>query len=157
LTAVCGEIEQIPPFVLSAWRQRRLDGCLATNEIAAHRDRGLDALGPEKSEKVRISPTPVKSPHDRFIDFECIHEADGIGCDRGRLSVARRRGGEEPRFALASQIWHENTVASRCEYRSDIDEAVNIVRPAVEKKHRGAIRRSGFRIGDAEYAGVDVL
>jgi hypothetical protein len=41
--------------------------------------------------------------------------------------------------------------------RSDIDEAVNIVRPAVEKQHRGAIRRPGFCIGDAEYAGIDVL
>jgi len=48
-------------------------------------------------------------------------KADGIGCDCGRLSVTRRRGGEKPRFAVASQIWHENTVASRYEYRSDID------------------------------------
>ena len=77
-------------------------GLPGTDDIAAHRDQRLDALGPEKSQKVHVSGTLVKSTHDRFIDLECIHEADGIGCDGRRLSVARRRGGEKPRFAVAS-------------------------------------------------------
>src|SRR3569833_542476 len=42
------EIELIPPLKLRLRQQRHLAGLLAANEIAAHRDHRLAALGPQR-------------------------------------------------------------------------------------------------------------
>ena len=41
-----GKIELVPPLQFGLWRQRHLAGFLAADQITAHRDHGLAALGP---------------------------------------------------------------------------------------------------------------
>ena len=43
------------------------------------------------------------------------------------------------------------------EQRGDIDEAVNVVGPPVQKDHRRAIGRAGLGVADVQDAGVDLL
>src|SRR5512133_278461 len=52
--AVGGEVVLIPPLELSVRRQRQLAGLLAANQVPAHRDEPLAALGPQRRHDVGI-------------------------------------------------------------------------------------------------------
>lgn len=47
--------------------------------------------------------------------------------------------------------------ASRGQQRRDVDEAVNVIRPAVEKNHGWADGRTDFRVADIQDPGVDLF
>ena len=70
-----------------------------------------------------------------------------------RTRVARK----EARRAVAAQIGNDHPIAGRRQQRRDIDEAVDVVGPAVQENDRRAIGRTGFGIADIEHAGIDLL
>ena len=73
------------------------------------------------------------------------------------LAVAERVAGKKARRAIAAQIRDDHPVARRRQQRGDIDKAVNVVGPAVQKNDRGTIGGTGFGVSDIEEAGVDLL
>ena len=58
---------------------------------------------------------------------------------------------------MAAQMRHDYPVTGRCQQRGDIDEAVNIVGPAVQKNDRRTVGGTGFRVSDIQDAGIDLL
>jgi hypothetical protein len=80
----------IPPLVLGFWRQRRLVGFRAADQIAANGNEGLAALRPERRDDVRRPCSPVIAGEDRLVDLEGIHQSDGIEGDRRLLTIAER-------------------------------------------------------------------
>ena len=77
--------------------------------------------------------------------------------DRRRLAVADRVARQKPRRAIAAQIGHDHPVARRRQQRRDIDKAVNVVGPAMQKNDGGSVGGAGFGIADIEHAGIDLL
>jgi hypothetical protein len=58
---------------------------------------------------------------------------------------------------MAAQVRDDHPVAGRRQRRSDIDIAVNVVGPAVQKNDRTTAGGAGFGISDVEHAGIDLL
>ena len=139
--ALGGEIKLVPPFELGLRRQRHLAGFLAADQIAAHGDHGLAALRPKRRDDVGGPRAPVEAGEDRLLDLERIHQGDDIDSERRRLAVADRFAREKARRAIAAQIGNDHPVAGRRQQRRDIDKAVNVVGPAVQKNDRAAHRR----------------
>ena len=77
--------------------------------------------------------------------------------DHGLLAIADRVGRQKARRAVATQIGDDHPVAGRRQQGRDIDEAVDVVRPAVQQDDRRPVGRAGFRVADVESAGVDLL
>ena len=99
----------------------------------------------------------VRAPQDRLFDAECIHEGDHVNGQRRLLAVSRSLVRKEARRAVAPQIGNEHPVACVRQDRCDIDIAINVIRPTVNKQNNGTIGRAGFRISDIEHACLDLL
>ena len=152
-----GKIILVPPLELGLWRQRYLAGFLAADQITAHRDEGLAALGPERRDDVGRPRSPIKTGDDRLLDFESIHQGDDIDGERRLLAIADRVTGEKSCRAVAAQIRDDHPVARLRQQRRNIGIAVNVVGPAVEKNDRRTIGGTGFGISNIEDAGIDLL
>lgn len=100
---------------------------------------------------------PITSRDDRLVDTERFHQGDDIDRDRRLLAVPRRVAREEARGAIAAQIRHNHAVAFGGEDGRHIDEAVDIVGPAVEQDDGGPVGGAGFGIADIEETGIDLL
>ena len=155
--ALGGEIELVPPFELGLRRQRHLAGFLAADQIAAHGDHGLAALRPERRDDVGGPRAPIEAGEDRLLDLESIHQGDDVDGERRRLAIAERLARKKTRRAVAAQIRDDHPVARRRQQRRDIDVAVNVVGPAVQKNDRRAIGGTGFGVADIQDAGIDLL
>ena len=66
------------------------------------------------------------------------------------LAVAEGVAREEARRAVAAQIRHDHPVAGRRQQRCDVDEAVDVVGPAVQEDDRRAVGRTGFGVADVQ-------
>ena len=152
-----GEIILVPPLQLGLRRQRRLAGFLAADQITAHGDQRLAALRPQRRDDVGRSRSPIKAADGRLLDFERIHQGDDIESDHRLLAVAERVAGKKARRAVAAHIRDDHPVARRRQQRGDIDKAVNVVGPAVQKNDRGTIGGAGFGVSDIQQAGIDLL
>ena len=64
---------------------------------------------------------------------------------------------KKARRAVAAQVGHDHAVAGRRQQRRDVDEAVDVVGPAVQEDDRRAVGRTGFGVPDVQHAGVDLL
>src|ERR671911_2205598 len=58
---------------------------------------------------------------------------------------------------MAAQMRHDHPVARRRQQRRDIDEAVNIVGPAVQKNYRRTIGGAAFSVSNIQDAGIDLF
>jgi hypothetical protein len=58
---------------------------------------------------------------------------------------------------MAAQMRDDHPVAGRRQQRGDIDKAVNIVGPAVQKDDNRTIGGAGLGIADIQDAGIDLL
>ena len=58
---------------------------------------------------------------------------------------------------MAAQMRDDHPVARRRQQRGDIDKAVNVVGPAVQKDDRRAIGGASFSVSDIQDAGIDLL
>src|SRR6185295_17338576 len=103
-TALGGEVELVPPLELRLGRQRNLSRFLAADQIAAHRDERLAALGPQRGDDGGRARSPVEAGQDRLADRERVHESDDVGGKRGRLAVAERVTRTKARRAVAAQV-----------------------------------------------------
>src|SRR5262245_1209029 len=82
-----GKIILIPPLELILWRQRRLAEFLAADQITAHGHHRLAALRPKRRDDVCRPRSPVKSGENRLLDFESIHQGDGIDSECRWLAI----------------------------------------------------------------------
>ena len=98
-----------------------------------------------------------KPASDRLLDLERIHQGDDVDGERRRLAVADRVARQKARRAIAAQIRDDHAIARRGQHGRDIDKAVNVVGPAVQKNDRRAIGRAGFGVADIQDAGIDLL
>ena len=73
------------------------------------------------------------------------------------LAVAERVARKKARRAIAPQIRHDHAVAGRRQQRRHIDEAVNVVGPAVQKNDGRTIGGTGLSVSDIQGAGIDLL
>src|SRR5437763_711552 len=64
---------------------------------------------------------------------------------------------EELRRAIAAQVRNDRPIAGRCQQRRNIDKAINVLGPAVQKNHHWSIGGTGFSVTDIEAAGLDLL
>jgi hypothetical protein len=76
---------------------------------------------------------------------------------RRRLAVPERVVRKKARRAVTAQIGHEHAVARRRQQRRDIDKAVDVVGPTVQKDDWRAICRARFGICHIQDAGIDLL
>jgi len=78
---------------------------------------------------------PIESSEGRLLDLESIHQGNDIDGDPpiaghcGSFSFDRKA-----RRAIAAQIRDDHPITRRRQQRRDIDKAVDVVRPAVQKK-----------------------
>jgi hypothetical protein len=70
-----GEIILVPPLQLGLWRQRRLVGFLAADQITAHGDQALQRSGQSAAMMSAVRPPQSKPGEDRLLDLESIHQA----------------------------------------------------------------------------------
>src|SRR5262249_52449860 len=152
-----GEIVLVPPLQLGRGRQWYFAGRLAANQITAHRDQALAALGPERGHDVCAARSPIESGENGLLDVERIHEGDEIGSQSGWLAVAKRRTGQETRRAVAAKVRDDHPVASGGEQRHDIDEAMDVVRPSMQQNGYGSIGWAGVHIADVQEPGIDLF
>ena len=114
-TAVGGKIELVPPLQLGLGRQRYSAGLLTADQIAAHRDHGLAALGPQRGDDVSSARTPVESRDGCPFNLEGVHQFDGVHRDRGWLPVAERATRQKPRRPVPAQVRDDDAVAGGSE------------------------------------------
>src|SRR5260221_6576539 len=147
----------VPPLELSLWWQRHLAGLLAADQIPAHRDEGLAALREDGRDDVSRPSAPIKTGEDRLLNLESIHQSDDIDSDHRLLAIAEGVAGKKARRAIAAQIRDDHPVARLRKPRRNVDIAVNVVRPAVQKNYRATIGGASFSVSDIQDAGVDLL
>jgi len=58
---------------------------------------------------------------------------------------------------IAAQIRDDHAIPDRRQQQSDIDEAVNVVGPAVEKNDSGPVCGTGLSVSDIQDTGIDLL
>src|SRR5580700_3807526 len=155
--AFCRKIKLVPPLDLSVWWQRRLAGFLAADQIAADRNDPLAAFRPKHRHDVSGPRAPIEASDDCFVDLEGIHKIDNVDGDHGRLRVPKCSIREKTRSAIAAQVRHEYVVTLRCQQRSNVDIAVNVVRPAMEENYRSTIGGTCFNVADVEETCIDLL
>src|SRR6202011_1376868 len=151
------EIELIPPLELSRRWQRLLVRFLATDQVATHGYERPAALGPERGDDVGTSRPPIEARNDRTVDFEGIHQRNGVEHEGGWLAVSKRLARQKARRAIAAQVGDDHPVASRSQTRGDVDETVDVVRPPVQQDRGRAAAGTGLGVSDIENAGIDVL
>ena len=98
-----------------------------------------------------------KPPIVAFSILSASIKRDDIERNRRLLAIAERFTGKKSRRAVAAQIRDDHPVAGRRQQRRDVDKAVNVVGPAVQKNDRRTIGGTGFGITDIEQAGIDLL
>src|SRR5262245_33096254 len=155
--AFSGKIILVPPLKLSLWRQGHLAGFLTADQVTAHGHHGLAALRPEHCDDVGRPRPPIKTRENRPLDLEGIHESDGIDGQCRLLAIPQSFTGKKARRAIAAQIWDNHPVARLGQQGRDVDEAMNIVGPAVQKNYRGAIGRASFSVSNVQDDGIDLL
>ena len=152
-----GEIVLVPERGGGLGRQRRLVARGAADQIAADGNDRLAAFRPEHRHDVRRARAPVKAGDGGFLNLERIHERDDVEADGRLLGVAHGCAGKKGRRAIAAQIGHDHPVALRRQQRGDIDEAVDVVGPAMQQDDRRTVGRPGLGVADVQQAGVDLL
>ena len=100
---------------------------------------------------------PIEAGEDGFLDIQRIHQGDDIDGDCRGLAVANRFVRKETRRAIAAQIRNDHPLAGLRQRRRDIDKAMNIIGPAVQKNDRGTIGGTGFGVSDIEDAGINLF
>src|SRR5207237_10845049 len=95
------EVVLVPPLQLGGRRQRLLVGVLAADQVAAHGYERLASLWPERRDDVCSSRPPIKAGKDRTIDFQHIHQCNGIERQGRGLAVANRLVGKKRGGAIA--------------------------------------------------------
>ena len=155
--ALGGEIILVPPLELGFRRQRQLARFLVADQIAAHGHHGFAALRPKHRDDVGRSRPPIEAGEDRLLDVESVHERGDIRSKCGRLPVPERVRRKEARRAVPSQIGDDHPVSGRSKQRRDIDEAVDVVGPAVEEDDRRPAGGARFRVSHVQQTGVDLL
>src|SRR5438270_10829519 len=143
-----GKIILVPPFELSLWRQRHLAGLLAADQITAHGDDRLAAFRPERRDDVGRARAPIKTGEDRLLDLESIHQRDDIESNYRWLAVPERVARKKMCCAVAAQIGVDYPVARLRKPRHNVDIAVNVVGPAVQKHDRRTIAGASFSVSD---------
>ena len=151
------EVEQVPPAELGLRRQRLLVDLDAPDQVAAHRDQGRAALGPERGHDRGGPRSPVEPGDGRPCDPEGVQQRQGVDGEHRLLAVARGPVGQEPRAAVAAQVGHDHPAPLRDEQRCDLVVGVDVVGPAVQEQDGGAVLRAGVDVADVEVARVDLL
>ena len=152
-----GKVILVPPLELSLWRQRHLAGLLAADQIPTHGDEGLAALREEAAMMSAVRAPQSNPAEDRPLDLERIHQSDDIESDHRLLAIAEGVAGKKARRAIAAQIGDDHPVARLRKPRRNVDIAVNVVGPAVQKHDRRTIARASFSVSDIQDAGIDLL
>jgi hypothetical protein len=80
----------VPSLELSLWRQWQLADFLVTDQITAHRDERLTALGPECRNDIGGPRSPIKTGKDWLLNPESIHQRGNIDGERRLLAIADR-------------------------------------------------------------------
>src|SRR5580693_2859755 len=64
---------------------------------------------------------------------------------------------DKTRGAIAAQVRHEHVVTLRCQQRSNVDIAVDVVRPTMQENHGSTIGWTCFNVADVEETCIDLL
>src|SRR5215475_8510740 len=147
----------VPPLELGLWWQGHLARFLTADQVTAHGHHGLAALRPECCDDVGCTRPPIKTRENRPFDLESIHESDGIDGQCRLLAIPQSFTGKKARRAVAAQIPDNNPVARLPQQGRDVDEAINIVGPAVQKNYLGTIGSASLSVYNVQDAGIDLL
>jgi len=79
-----------------------------------------------------------------------------VGFTRG-LPVAESLFGKKARRAVTTQIGHQHAIAGCRQHRGYLDEAVNVVWPAMQENHKCAVGRTSLCISEIQEACVNML
>ena len=80
-----------------------------------------------------------------------------IDSERRWLAVPEGFTRKKSRRAITAHIRNDHPVTRRSQQRGNIDIAVNVVGPAVQKYHRRTIARTRFSISNVQNPGIDLL
>jgi hypothetical protein len=139
----------------TAWRH--LVGRRAADQIAAHGDDRLAALGPKHRHDGSRSRSPIRTGNGCLLDFESIHKLDDVESNYRLLGIAKRITQKKTCYAITARVRDNRPVAGRRQQGSNVDKAVNVVRPAMQKNHRRTSGRASFSLADTQKASVDLL
>ena len=117
----------------------------------------LQRSGQSAATMLAVRAPQSKPARIAFSILSASIRAIDVDGERRRLAVADRVARKKARRAVAAQIRNDHPVARRRQQRRDIDKAVNVVGPAVQKNDRRAIGRTGFGVADVQDAGIDLL
>jgi hypothetical protein len=144
------EVELIPPLQLRLRRQRLHAGALTADQVAAHRHKPGHTLWPQGRDDAGAAGAPVESRQHRAPNAERVQQLSYVPRQRRGLGVAERGGGPEASWAETAQIGDDHAAAGGGEQRRHVDEAVHVIRPAVQEQDGGACLGPDLHIGDVE-------
>jgi hypothetical protein len=110
----------------------------------------------QRSGQIACPRAPIESGENGLVDLQGIHQRDDVDCDHRRLTIAHGAGRKKARRAITPQIGHDHVETLRRQQRRDIDKAVDVVRPAMQKQHRRAVRRARLGVTDIQQARIDL-
>src|SRR5262249_47038119 len=117
----------------------------------------LQRSGQSAATMLAVRAPQIKTRENRPFDLESIHESDGIDGQRRLLAIPQSFTGKKARRAVAAQIRDNNPAARLRQQGRDVDKAMNIVGPAVQKNYRGTIGSASFSVSNVQDAGIDLL
>lgn len=127
------------------------------DEVTAGGDKGLDALGPQGGDDVGGARAPVEAGEDGLVDLEGVHQGDDVERDGGLLRGAGSVPGQEAGAAVAAQVGNDDAVTLVGEERGYVDEAVDVVGPAVQEEDDRAVGGTGLGVADVQDPRLDLL
>lgn len=120
------------------------------DEVTAGGDKGLDALGPQGGDDVGGARAPVEAGEDGLVDLEGVHQGDDVERDGGLLRGAGSVPGQEAGAAVSAQVGNDDAVTLVGEERGYVDEAVDVVGPAVQEEDDRAVGGTGLGVADVQ-------
>ncbi|MCY1221361.1 hypothetical protein D9M72_334140 [compost metagenome] len=125
--------------------------------IAVARHQPCAALGPEGGDGTGRLAAPVVSRQHGARQRQCVEQRQQIRTERREFARTKRACVKEACGAEAAQIGDDHPATRGRQDGGDFCVGLDVIREAVQKHHRGAVRRPCFVVGDVQDASIDVL
>src|SRR6266853_6582133 len=117
----------------------------------------LQRSGQSAAMMLAVRAPQSKPARTAFSILSASHQCNDVESNCRWLAVPERCAGKKACRAVPAEIRDNHAIAFRTQYGRDINEAVNVVRPAMQKNHCPTIGRPGFSTANGKNACIDLL
>src|SRR5579859_2438661 len=117
----------------------------------------MHALRPKSRSNARRSPTPIKTRHDSFLNFQRVKQIQEITPQDGLLSGSHCVARQKPGSTVAAQVRNYCPNTSFVDDSDNLIEASGIIGIAVQEHDWHRIRWATLLIGDIQHGSSNAL